>query len=560
MEQLITESIIRRVALYSRVSTEDQAREGYSLGHQREFLETYAERQGWEVVHPEPGRIYEDDGFSGGTLLRPALQRLMRDAKAKRFDLVLVYKLDRFSRKLKDVLNLIDDLESLGSGFKSATEPFDTTTSGGKLMLQQLGSFAEFERARIAERVFPGMVRSVRQGNWHGARWAPYGYRYNKEKQLLEVHAEEVKIVELIFATYLSGRSTLRITHELYKIGIRNRLGGFVTNHFVCGVLRNPVYIGKIIWNKRHYDPRLKTQKGYLRSIPNPPENWVEAKGKHQPIISEQKFDLAQKRLASNRKGVLHRANVREYLLSGILFCPRCNHKYLGGSFTSNHRTKQRKRWYRCMAGVQHGIRCDNPSVQSDLLESQVLTVLEMLLSHPAAKEGRIDQLVNRHARVKDEHLDQQRKELKGALKGNLDRQSKLTTAYLDGTIAPEVYKERCSGLREEELRLKGSVAKLDMQVIERERSKEYQKLLQRAVDEFDPEEKKIDLIKKRELLRLLFKRILVDNGKIASFELYQPFQKMYNEALAGIDKGRQAKELTQAWQGTCILAPTDAR
>jgi len=175
-----------RVALYIRVSTDEQAREGYSLTTQREFLENYAKQQGWQVAYPEPGEIYEDDGFSAGSLMRPALQRFLRDARAKRFDLVLVYKLDRFSRKLKDLLTLIEDLESWGVGFKSATEPFDTTSSGGKLMLQQLGSFAEFERTRIAERVFPGMVRSVQEGNWHGARFAPYGYRYNKEKQLLE--------------------------------------------------------------------------------------------------------------------------------------------------------------------------------------------------------------------------------------------------------------------------------------------------------------------------------------------------------------------------------------
>lgn len=168
------------VAIYLRVSTEDQAKEGYSLELQRDYLEAFAEREGVEAP-----KIYQDDGISGYSTERPALKELLKDAKEKKFDLVLIYKIDRFSRNLKDLLNLVDELFSYGVGFKSATEPFDTTTSAGKLMFQQLGSFAEFERNRIAERVFPGMVKGVQQGDWQGARYSPYGYRYNKDEGLL---------------------------------------------------------------------------------------------------------------------------------------------------------------------------------------------------------------------------------------------------------------------------------------------------------------------------------------------------------------------------------------
>ncbi|MFC2062243.1 recombinase family protein [Elusimicrobiota bacterium] len=138
------------ISLYIRVSTEDQAKEGYSLEVQREYLESFAEWEGYEIF-----KVYCDDGVSAFSTRRPALQELLEDARERKFDLVLVYKIDRFSRNLKDLLNLVDELSSYGVGFKSATEPFDTTTSAGKLMFQQLGSFAEFERNRIAERVFP---------------------------------------------------------------------------------------------------------------------------------------------------------------------------------------------------------------------------------------------------------------------------------------------------------------------------------------------------------------------------------------------------------------------
>ncbi len=148
------------IAIYIRVSTEYQAKEGYSLEVQREYLEYFVKREGYEIF-----RVYCDDGISAYSTRWPALQDLLEDAKEKKFELVFVHKIDRFSRNLKDLLNLVDELSSYGVAFKSVTEPFDTTTSAGKLMFQQLGNFAEFERNRIAERVLPGMVKGVKQGN-----------------------------------------------------------------------------------------------------------------------------------------------------------------------------------------------------------------------------------------------------------------------------------------------------------------------------------------------------------------------------------------------------------
>jgi len=199
-----------KTALYLRVSTEDQAREGYSLEVQRETLEAFAKREGLEVY-----KVYSDNGISGYSTNRPALAALMADAKGGKFGLVLVSKLDRFSRNLKDLLQLVDTLYTQNVGFKSAGEPFDTTTSAGKLMFQQLGSFAEFERNRIAERVFPGMVKGVQQGNWQGSRYAPYGYAYNKQAKLLEVVESEAEVVRRIFALYNEGRQHLEHRQHL---------------------------------------------------------------------------------------------------------------------------------------------------------------------------------------------------------------------------------------------------------------------------------------------------------------------------------------------------------
>jgi site-specific DNA recombinase len=291
-----------KFAIYIRVSTEDQAKEGYSLEVQREHLESFAKREGLEIF-----KLYQDDGISGYSTERPALKELLGDAKDKKFDLVLVYKIDRFSRNLKDLLNLVDELSSCGVGFKSATEPFDTTTSSGKLMFQHLGSFAEFERNRIAEGVFPGMVKGVQQGNWQGARYGPYGYNYNKERKLLETNEEEAKVIKLIYTMFLYDKSIRGITEYLTRKGYRNRKGNIFTTK----------------------------------------------------------------------------------LIGDILYCARCNHKYLGLTSISNHRTGAKKRWYRCMGPYRSFIRCKNKSVKADEIESEVADILEILPKNDKLKTSR---------------------------------------------------------------------------------------------------------------------------------------------------------------------------
>jgi site-specific DNA recombinase len=170
-------------ALYIRVSTEDQAREGTSLEVQREQLIRYAKEKRWEIYYPEKDRVYEDDGYSGGSMERPALKKLLADAKQKRFGIILVHKLDRFSRNIREMLNMVHELEQLDVSVHSATEFYNPGDSSGRMLFHQLMSYAEFERERIKERVFPGMVKSVQRGNWHGARYSPYGYRYDKDEK-----------------------------------------------------------------------------------------------------------------------------------------------------------------------------------------------------------------------------------------------------------------------------------------------------------------------------------------------------------------------------------------
>jgi site-specific DNA recombinase len=517
-----------RIALYLRVSTEDQAKEGYSLEVQREYLESFANREGYEIY-----KIYCDDGISAYSTRREALQELLKDAKDKKFNLVLVYKIDRFSRRLKDLLNLVEELESYGVGFKSATEPFDTTTSAGKLMFQQLGSFAEFERNRIAERVFPGMVKGVLNGNWQGARYAPYGYIYNKEKKLLEINEQEAKVVKIIFEMCLAGKSIRFITEYLTKKKYRNRKGNIFSTKLIRDILKNRIYTGKLVWNKKHYDKTQKTKKHY-KYVKNPPDKIIIAQGKHKPIISEEDFEKAQE-ILKNRK-VERKRKASNYPLSGILYCAKCNHKSLGISVISNHRTGEKKRWYRCSGPQKSFIRCKNKAVKAEDIEPKVAALLDCLLPKVAAlldcllrsktlKSSRWTTVTGANFPSFEQISKDELEKLKNRLKINRQKQSKLADAYLENLLSDEVFKAKNESLRREEEELQKIIALQELREVERERSKDYLNRVEEFISGYNPSQKELTLEQEKQVLGLLFKNIKIARKDIFSFFFLRPLQ-----------------------------------
>ncbi|MEI8348733.1 MAG: recombinase family protein [Candidatus Omnitrophota bacterium] len=543
-----------KVAIYTRVSTEDQVREGTSLEVQREYLEAFAKREGWTIYYPERGKIYMDDGYSGNLRDRPALNRLLFDARAKKFDIVLVYKIDRFARNNRMLLNLVEELSELEIGFKSATESFDTVSAAGKMALSMLGTVAQFERDRIIERVFPGMVKGVQRGNWQGARYSPYGYSYNKEKKVLEVVKEETEIVKLIYTMYLANQSTPQIAGYLYKKAYKTRSGGKFHTKLIGDILKNQVYLGKLVWNRHHYDQKQKTRRGY-KYVKNEASKIIVADGRHQPIINPEDFLLVQDKLKGNRRGVMHRAGVKEYPLSGILFCAKCGHKYLGAANISNHREKIKKRWYRCNARQVHFIKCPNNSIRAEILEPQIYGIIETILQHPETTSTRMQNIVKTRMEIGDTDLKAEKEDLKDALRKNLEKQHKLNDTYLADLLAIEVYKDQSILLREEEKELKKAIAKADMKLVEKERSQEYERLLRRITENFEDTKKKIDIVTKKELLQLVFKRIVVNDGKIEDFELYKPFKRLYEE-----QKCKTKPIATATKDDSYILQPTAVR
>jgi len=523
-----------KIAIYIRVSTEDQVKEGYSLEVQREYLESFAERERHEIF-----KIYQDDGISGYSAERPALKELLKDAKEKKFNLVLVHKIDRFSRNLKDLLTLVDELSSYGIGFKSATEPFDTTTSAGKLMFQQLGSFAEFERNRIAERVFPGMVKGIQKGNWQGARFAPFGYTYNKEKKLLEVDEREANIVKMIYTMYLADKSVQDIAEYFDKRGYKTRTGKQFYTKFICDILKNQIYIGKIVWNKHHYDKTQKTKKHY-KYVKNDPSKFIVAQGRHHPLIDEEDFAEVQKKLAEKKRTWRRRVKPNEYLFSGILTCEKCNHKYLGVSTISNHRTGKKKRWYRCNGPYANHVNCTNRAVKAEDIEPEATKIVAQLIQNERLKQCRWMSVTSQNSAnfpVFAENAKTDLLEVKDKLKINQEKQSKLTDAYLENLLGQDVYKAKITELRTEEDNMKKLLAGLELREMERERSEGYINRVKDFLERYDENKKKIDFLTKKEMCYLLFKNIKIAPAiggaspqKRISFFLFAPFNFLFSE------------------------------
>ncbi len=214
-------------AIYVRVSTEEQAKEGFSLKAQQEALENYAKALGYEIF-----KIYKEEGKSAKDLKRPEMIQLLKDAESKKFSAIFIYKLDRFSRSLKDLILTIDKLKEMGIDFVSLQDKIETTSASGKLMFHIISAFAEFERNIIGDRTKFGMERKAREGGF--ITKAPKGYNLiNKQLIINEQEAEQVR---KIFEEFLNSDISLTQLAKKYNM----------TTAGIKKLLKNTTYLGKV--------------------------------------------------------------------------------------------------------------------------------------------------------------------------------------------------------------------------------------------------------------------------------------------------------------------------
>jgi len=354
-----------RCAVYTRVSTDERLDMAFnSLDAQHEAALSYIESQkheGWLLV---PDR-YDDGGFSGGTIERPGLQRLLRDVEAGRIDVIVVYKVDRLSRSLGDFARIVELFERHTVSFVSVTQQFNTTTSMGRLTLNILLSFAQFEREVIGERIRDKFAASRRKGMWMGGT-PPLGYDVRDRK--LVVNEDEAALVRLIFSRFLQLGSATELARELRSAGHRtkswttqdgkHRPGKPIDKGAIYKILANRVYLGEAV------------HKG------------VSHPGEHAAIVEQAIWDKVHGILDGNarRRGNVTRAQTPA-LLKGLIFAPG------GHAMTPSHTRKAGRlyRYYVATDAIRNShAECPVRNVPAVEIEEAVVAQVRHLLQMPA--------------------------------------------------------------------------------------------------------------------------------------------------------------------------------
>ncbi|MBH0331440.1 resolvase [Brevibacillus brevis] len=407
-----------RCVIYRRVSTDMQAEEGFSLDAQRMRLEAYAASQGWNIVDD-----YCDEGFSAKNTDRPQMQRLIADIKNNKFDVVLVYRLDRFVRSVLDLHELLQLMDKHDVKFKSATEVFDTTSATGRLFITMIATLAQWERETIAERVHMGMTKKAEQGLRNGAP-APYGYDLIDGK--LIVNQEEAKWVRYMFSRYPSVGSQ-SIAKELNKKGIKTKKGEVWSDFSVRYILKNPIYTGTLRWNYESISKGTRKRTGEEITQTLNQDDF-------EAIVDNEKFQEIQKIMKKRKTDAFRSDN--HYPFSGVMKCQNCGYNFSGAS--KKLRSGKVHRYYKCRGRINFGV-CDVQAISEETIEEVFLNLLdmeaiEMNVAHvePLMSEEDIKKQIN--------HLTKKR-----------ERAEEL---YIEGDIKKERYQRMLNDIKAEELEL----------------------------------------------------------------------------------------------------------
>lgn len=362
-----------KCVIYVRVSTDEQAKHGYSIAAQIEKLEAYCVSQGWDLVH-----IYIDDGYSAKDLNRPQFEEMMKKIKDETIDVLLVYRLDRLTRSVVDLYSILKELDEHNCKFKSATEVYDTTNAMGRLFITLVAAIAQWERENTAERVRMGMEKKTRLGKWKGGA-PPYGYKIEGDQLIVdEDEAEIVKEVFRLSKTF--GFYT--IAKQLTQKGYATRKGSDWHVDSVRGIANNPVYAGYLTFSES------------LKEYKKPPREQKLYEGNQERIIPREEFwelqDILDKRRTFGGK-----RETSNYYFSSILKCARCGHA-MSGHKSGNKKT------YRC-SGKKAGKKCTSHMILEDNLVKAVFLKFDELVGGFVSSEGQADYPTERFDELKKE-------------------------------------------------------------------------------------------------------------------------------------------------------------
>lgn len=467
-----------RVAIYVRVSTEEQAEEGYSIKAQVDRLNAYASSQDWKVVH-----TYIDDGESAKDMKRTQLTVMLTDLKKDKFDCVLVYRLDRLTRSVLDLYKMLNLFEEHNVKFKSATEVYDTTTAMGRLFITLVAALAQWERENLGERVRMGMNQKAKEGKWT-VSLPPYGYNKDEvDGDQLVINEEEASIVREIFNYYVTGQYGVgKIASLLNQQGIKTKAQHDWNSNTIRYVLTNPIYIGTIRYN-------FRVNKEQYFEI----ENAVPA------IVEKASFQEVQKILSMRSKHHPRRATSR-FIFTSVLKCARCGGNMAGKVSSGKARGGYTTFSYYCV-NQKHGT-CDLPLISQNYLEVQFLKTIKdwkykNLLPNGLSK--------NNSSTTKD--LEEKVKRIEKGLKDIDQRRSKWQYAWLNDLISDEDLKNRNEEEQQKETHLRN-----ELESIQQHTSDDIKEnMIATALTSLEENWNQLELHEKKKLVEMLVEEMKVD-------------------------------------------------
>lgn len=430
--------------IYIRVSSERQVK-GYSLDGQKHFLTEWAERQGMAVL-----RVYVEEGKSGKSIEgRTEFQQMLDDIqKSCEVDYVIVFKLSRFGRNARDVLNSLEYIMKYGAHLLCVEDGLDSSTAMGKMMITILGAVAELERDNISVQSYLGREEKAKSGGWNGGM-APYGYRL--ENGNLVADAEKREVVKIIFQKFLyENMGYTAITGFLNRSGyerplaknaVRPSFGEWSADQ-VKRILSNQLYTGKIVYGRRRTEKVAGTDNDY-RLVKQ--DSFITSKDfSHEAFITEEEFERVQEiKAIRGRKGNHHIGQSSAHLLSGIVRCPQCGAPmYIGVTQWKNgDGTERRTESYVCSYATKHrGTKvCKRNGVVAEQVENEVMEFTKKLVKNPRFAqdlEGKIGNAIDLTEIEREIRGIQVRQNGLKRSRGNLERD-------IDSIAEDDVYSSR---------------------------------------------------------------------------------------------------------------------
>jgi site-specific DNA recombinase len=510
-------------AMYARVSSARQKKDE-TIGSQTAALRAHAEQQGLDV--PEAW-VFEDEGHSGATLVRPALERLRDLVAGVGVDVILCYSPDRLARKFAYQALLIEEFARAGTRVEFVKGPRGDSPED-QLLVQFQGMFAEYEKAQILERYRRGKAHRAKTGSVNVLGGAPFGYRYIRKSDhagaAYEILEHEAALVAELFRRYADdGPSIAELTRWLTAQGVPTRTGKHRWDRSVVwGMLRNPAYAGRAMFGKTavvHESPGLnrvarlqgRSTPRASKTVDRPRAEWTEIPV--PAIVSEETFDRVAQRLADNKR-CSSRNSTDPSLLQGMAACAGCGYGYYR---TSTRTTNKKIYYYRCLGSDDYryegGRVCGNKPVRADYLDEVVWNHLTALLADPHLIRTEIDKRLDT-ARTTDP-VARQRKNLNTALAKASNRIARMIEAFGEQLITIDELRARMPELRARETNLRNQIQALDAQLADREAYLTLAADLEGFLTQLHHNAETSTTDERRRVLRLLVKDVLIGPEKI---------------------------------------------